>query len=155
MDISEIDSLDKIEALETFNQSLYAIIKNLNTLVKDEDILHFSYAYNDIIRANHSLIIDQFNMYVLEFYDKIKKKDIDFFLDEKSFKKYGDSSSITKIFKFKKLFEQLSKKHKDELFDNLDILCQLGVKYFKECQCKCKKKVCKECNPILEVNLKA
>jgi len=133
LDISELDSLDKMDVTMIFNQYLYALITNLNTLVKDEDILYFSNVYNDVIKANQSLIIDQFNIYVLEFYDKIKNKDIDFFLDEKSFKKYDNSSSITKIFKFKKLFEQLSKKQKDKLFDSLDILCQLGSKYFEKC----------------------
>ena len=113
LDISELDSLGKMDVAMIFNQYLYALITNLNTMVKDEDILYFSNVYNDVIKANQSLIIDQFNIYVLEFYDKIKKKDIDFFLDEKSFKKYDDSNSITKIFKFKKLFEQLSKKQKD------------------------------------------
>jgi calcineurin-like phosphoesterase family protein len=41
LDISELDSLDKMDVAMIFNQYLYALITNLNTLVKDEDILYF------------------------------------------------------------------------------------------------------------------
>ena len=81
---------------------------------------------------NQRLIIDQFNINVLEYYDKIKEKDIDFFLRENdSVKKYGESESVLKrIFKFKSLFKQLDKKNQDMLFYYLNTLCYIGARYF-------------------------
>ena len=62
LDISELDSLDKMDVTMIFNQYLYALITNLNTLVKDEDILYFSNVYNDVIKANQSFSSSNFEV---------------------------------------------------------------------------------------------
>jgi hypothetical protein len=130
-DTSEIDNLPKDELIDLFNESLYQLLKQLNSIIKDEDLSYCYSVYNDVTKMNRILIIDQFNINVLEFYDKIKEKDVNFFLDEKNTtKKFEGSSVVGKIFKFKSLFEQLSKKQKDMLFEYLNILCYIGARYF-------------------------
>lgn len=130
-DTNEIDSLPKDDLVVLFNEFLYDLLKQLNLSIKDEDLSYCYSVFNDITKMNQTLVIDQFNINVLEYYDKIKEKDIDFFLKEKeSVKKYGDESVIKKIFKFKSLFVQLNKKDQEMLFYYLNILCYIGAKYF-------------------------
>jgi hypothetical protein len=131
-DTNEIDMLQKTELVGLFNEFLYDLLKQLNSSIKDEDLSYCYSVFNDITKVNQTLVIDQFNINVLEYYDKIKEKDIDFFLKEKdSIKKYEEKSVIDKIFKFKSLFKQLNKKDQDMLFYYLNILCYIGAKYFE------------------------
>jgi len=131
-DTNEIDTLPKDDLVVLFNEFLYDLLKQLNLSIKDEDLSYCYSVFNDITKMNQTLVIDQFNINVLEYYDKIKEKDIDFFLKEKeSVKKYSDTESVIKrIFKFKSLFAQLNKKDQDMLFYYLNILCYIGAKYF-------------------------
>lgn len=131
-DTNEIDTLPKDDLVVLFNEFLYDLLKQLNSSLKDEDLSYCYSVFTDITKMNQTLVIDQFNINVLEYYDKIKEKDIDFFLKEKeSVKKYSDTESVIKrIFKFKSLFAQLNKKDQDMLFYYLNILCYIGAKYF-------------------------
>ena len=126
-----IDGISKQESVELFNEYIYDLLKQLNSIIKDDDI---NWAYNgvkDYTKLNQVGVINQFNIYVLEYYDKIISKDLNFFLTEKTAEsKLKDSFDITKIFKFKKLFLQLSKDQQDTLFYNLAVLCKIGAKYF-------------------------
>jgi len=131
-DTSEIDTLSSPDLVSLFNDFLYDLLKQLNTIIKnDSDITYFYSMYKDVIKMNQALVIDQFNVHVLQFYDHIKAKDEAFFMKENdAIKKYEGTSAITKIFKFKTLFQQLGKKDKDMLFYYLNILCYIGARYF-------------------------
>jgi len=135
IDTSEIEELiqdlAKQDLVELFNEYIYDLLKQLNSIIVDEDI---NWAYNgvkDYIKFNQYGVIDQFNVYVLEYFDKIINKDLNFFLNEKAaVSKLKDSFDITKIFKFKELFLKLSKTQQDTLFYNLAVLCKIGAQYF-------------------------
>jgi len=131
-DTSEIDTLSSADLISLFNDFLYDLLKQLNQIIKnDTDISYFYSMFNDVIKMNRALVIDQFNVHVLQFYDHIKAKDEAFFMKEnEAIKKYEGTSAITKIFKFKSLFQTLSKKDKDMLFYYLNILCYIGARYF-------------------------
>jgi hypothetical protein len=131
-DTNDIDTLNKHDLVTLFNDFLYDLLKQLNSIVKDEDIDYYYKSFQSVTKMNVTLIIDQFNINVLEFYDKIKEKDIDFFLkEENSIKKYkGEESIINNIFKFKTLFPKLKKKDQDMFFYYLNILCYIGARYF-------------------------
>jgi len=131
-DTSEIDTLSSTDLISLFNDFLYDLLKQLNQIIKnDTDISYFYSMFNDVIKMNRALVIDQFNVHVLQFYDHIKAKDEAFFMKEnEAIKKYEGTSAITKIFKFKSLFQTLSKKDKDMLFYYLNILCYIGARYF-------------------------
>ena len=131
-DTSEIDTLSSPDLVSLFNEFLYDLLKQLNTIIKnDSDITYFYSMFNDVIKMNRALVIDQFNVHVLQFYDHIKSKNEEFFMKENdAIKKYEGTSAITKIFKFKTLFQQLGKKEKDMLFHYLNILCYIGARYF-------------------------
>jgi hypothetical protein len=131
-DTNEIDALNITDLIQLFNEFLYDLLQKLNQILVDEDLSYCYNMFNSIIQMNQRLIIDQFNINVLEYYDKIKEKDIDFFLRENdSVKKYGESESVVKrIFKFKSLFKQLDKKNQDMLFYYLNTLCYIGARYF-------------------------
>jgi hypothetical protein len=131
-DTKEIDTLEKNDLITLFNDFLYDLLGQLNDIVKDEDLAYCHGMFQSAIGANRTLVIDQFVINVLEYYEPIKNKDVDFFLkDEKSIKKYeGEVSVVNKIFKFKSLFTQLKKKHQDMLFYFLNILCYISARYF-------------------------
>lgn len=131
-DTNEIDALNITDLIQLFNEFLYDLLQKLNQILVDEDLSYCYNMFNSIIQMNQRLIIDQFNINVLEYYDKIKEKDIDFFLRENdSVKKYGESESVVKrIFKFKSLFKQLDKKNQEMLFYYLNTLCYIGARYF-------------------------
>jgi hypothetical protein len=131
-DTSEIDILSSQELIVLFNDFLYDLLKQLNNIIKnDEDLLYCYNVFNDVIRVQQTLVIDQYIINVLEYYDQIKKKDLDFFMKQELVEKknYKDSV-INKIFKFKSLFKQLSKKEVEMLFYYLNILCYISAKYF-------------------------
>jgi len=131
-DTSEIDTLPSADLVSLFNEFLYDLLKQLNMIIKnDSDISYFYSMFNDVIKMNRALVIDQFNVHVLQFYDQIKSKDEEFFMKEnEAIKKYEGTSAITKIFKFKTLFQTLNKKDKELLFYYLNILCYIGARYF-------------------------
>jgi len=131
-DTSEIDTLSSADLISLFNDFLYDLLKQLNQIIKnDTDISYFYSMFNDVIKMNRALVIDQFNVHVLQFYDHIKAKDEAFFMKENdAIKKYEGTSAITQIFKFKSLFQTLNKKDKDMLFYYLNILCYIGARYF-------------------------
>ena len=134
-DTNEIDTLDKNDLVALFNDFLYDLLKQLNSKLKDADLEYCYNVFNDIIKMNQSLVIDQFNINVLEFYPQIKEKDINFFLTEndeikKVEGKYEGTSVIKKIFKFKSLFQRLSNSEKEMFFYYLNILCYIGARYF-------------------------
>jgi len=131
-DTSEIDTLSSADLISLFNDFLYDLLKQLNQIIKnDADISYFYSMFNDVIKMNRALVIDQFNVHVLQFYDHIKAKDEAFFMKENdAIKKYEGTSAITQIFKFKSLFQTLNKKDKDMLFYYLNILCYIGARYF-------------------------
>jgi hypothetical protein len=126
-----IENLSKQEVIELFNEYIYDLLKQLSTIANDPDI---NWAYNgvkDYTKLNQTGVINQFNIYVLEYYEKIINKDVKFFLNEKTTEsKLKESFDITKIFKFKKLFLQLSKDQQDTLFYNLAVLCKISARYF-------------------------
>lgn len=136
IDTSEIEemisSCSKQDLIDLFNEYIYDLLKQLNGIVVDEDI---KWAYNGVkeyTKYNQVGVIDQFNIYVLEYFDKIVNKDVKFFLNETTTEsKLKDTFDITKIFKFKKLFLELSAKQQDTLFYNLAVLCKIGAKYFE------------------------
>jgi hypothetical protein len=129
-DTSEIDDLNSKELLKLFNEFLYDLLKQLNTIVKnDEDISYFYNVFNDVAKMQQTLVIDQFIIHVLQYYDQIKQKNADFFVKENIESKY-DGSIVSKFFKFKKLFKELSKKEKEMLFYYLNILCYISARYF-------------------------
>jgi|UniRef100_A0A6C0H0I5 hypothetical protein len=129
-DTSEIDGLNSKELLKLFNEFLYDLLKQLNSIVKnDEDISYFYNVFNDVAKMQQTLVIDQFIIHVLQYYDQIKQKNADFFIKENIESKY-DGSIVSKFFKFKKLFKELSKKEKEMLFYYLNILCYISARYF-------------------------
>ena len=132
IDTSEIDLLSSHELVGLFNDFLYDLLKQLNSIIKkDEDLIYCYSVFKDVTKMQYTLIIDQFNINVLEYYDKIKNKDVEFFMTEdNSSKKYEGTSVVSKIFKFKSLFQQLSNKEKDMFFYYLNILCYIGARYF-------------------------
>ena len=135
-DTSEIDTLSKHDLITLFNDFLYDLLKQLNSIIKNDSDLSYCYSvFKDVTKMNHTLVIDQFNINVLEFYPQIKEKDINFFLTEnndikKIEGKFEGTSVITKIFKFKSLFQKLSSSEKDMFFYYLNILCYIGARYF-------------------------
>ena len=126
-----IENLSKQEVIELFNEYIYDLLKQLSTIANDPDI---NWAYNsvkDYTKLNQTGVINQFNIYVLEYYEKIINKDVNFFLNEKKAEsKLKESFDLTNIFKFKKLFLQLSKEQQDTLFYNLAVLCRISARYF-------------------------
>ena len=100
-------------------------------MIEDEDIKYYCSAYQDVIKFNNRLIIDQYIIYVLEYYEQIKAKDIDFFIKGKELiNKYkSEESAISKIFKFKDLFLKLKKNEQNILFHYLNILCYISARY--------------------------
>jgi hypothetical protein len=131
-DSSEIDTLSSQELINLFNDFLYDLLKQLTSIIKnDEDLTHCFNVFRDVVKFQQTLVIDQFNINVLEYYDKIKTKDIEFFMNENtSASKFEGTSVVSKIFKFKKLFQRLSKKEQDMFFYYLNILCYIGARYF-------------------------
>jgi len=141
-DTSEIDTLNEQELIELFNDTLYDLLKQLKTLVKsDEDIAYAYGAYKDLIRFQQKIIIDGFIQYVSDYFQKIKEKDENYFLNldtidtmnEKYKGELDDKSKqsvVMKVFKFKKLFKELSKKDKEMLFYYLNILRYISCRYF-------------------------
>jgi hypothetical protein len=131
-DTSEIDAMDSNKLLTEFNNQLYDLLKQLNLIVKDEDIKYFYGAFKDVIKFNNKIIIDQYIINVLEYYDQIKAKDINFFINgNQVVNKYKDEESIiSKIFKFKELFLKLSDPQKEYLFFSLNLLCYISARYF-------------------------
>lgn len=141
-DTSEIDTLTEQELIELFNDTLYDLLKQLKSLVKsDEDIAYAYGAYKDLIRFQQKIIIDGFIQYVSDYFQKIKEKDENYFLNldtidtmnEKYKGELDDKSKqsvVMKVFKFKKLFKELSKKDKDMLFYYLNILRYISCRYF-------------------------
>jgi hypothetical protein len=131
-DSSEIDALSSQELINLFNDFLYDLLKQLTSIIKnDEDLTHCFNVFRDVVKIQQTLVIDQFNINVLEYYDKIKTKDIEFFMNENtSTSKFEGTSVVSKIFKFKKLFQKLSKKEQDMFFYYLNILCYIGARYF-------------------------
>jgi hypothetical protein len=131
-DTSEIDAMDHTKLLKEFNSQLYDLLKQLNLMIKDEDIKYFYNAFEDVIKFNNRLIIDQFIINVLEYYDKIKAKDVNFFIkDNEVADKYkSDETVISKIFKFKDLFLKLSAPQQELLFFYLHLLCYISARYF-------------------------
>ena len=74
-DTSEIDGLNSKELLKLFNEFLYDLLKQLNSIVKnDEDISYFYNVFNDVAKMQQTLVIDQFIIHVLQYYDQIKQK---------------------------------------------------------------------------------
>jgi hypothetical protein len=136
IDTSEIDLLSKNDLITLFNDFLYDLLKQLNSIIKNDGDLSYCYSvFKDVTKMNHTLVIDQFNINVLEFYPQIKEKDINFFLTEneeikKVEGKYEGTSVIKKIFKFKSLFQRLSTSEKEMFFYYLNILCYIGARYF-------------------------
>jgi len=136
IDTSEIDSLSRNDLITLFNDFLYDLLKQLNSIIKNDSDLSYCFGvFKDVTKMHHTLVIDQFNINVLEFYPQIKEKDINFFLTEneeikKVEGKYEGTSVINKIFKFKSLFQRLSGSEKDIFFYYLNILCYIGARYF-------------------------
>jgi hypothetical protein len=132
IDTSDIDKLTHLELVSLFNDFLFELLKQLNGMVKDEDIKYFYNAFEDVIKFNNKLIIDQYIINVLEYYDQIKARDIDFFTkgDQVVNKYKGEESVITKIFKFKELFLKLKKNEQQMLFQSLNVLCYISARYF-------------------------
>jgi len=83
IDTSDIDKLNHTDLVTLFNDFLFDLLKQLNGMITDEDIKYYCSAYQDVIKFNNRLIIDQYIIYVLEYYEQIKAKDIDFFIKGK------------------------------------------------------------------------
>jgi len=132
IDTSDIDKLNHTDLVTLFNDFLFDLLKQLNGMITDEDIKYYCSAYQDVIKFNNRLIIDQYIIYVLEYYEQIKAKDIDFFIKGKELiNKYKtEESAISKIFKFKDLFVKLKKNEQNILFHYLNILCYISAIYF-------------------------
>jgi hypothetical protein len=132
IDTSDIDKLDHKDLIALFNEVLYELLKQLNLIIDDKEIKHFYNAFDDVIKFNNKLIIDQYIINVLEYYDQIKAKDIDFFTKgDLLVNKYkGEESIVSKIFKFKELFLKLKKDDQNTLFYFLNILCYISARYF-------------------------
>ena len=130
-DTDEIDGLSSQELVTLFNDFLYDLLKQLHGIVKsDEDIKYYYNMFKDLVKMQRTLVIDQFVIHVLEYYDQIKNKDEEFFMKEDITKKKLDGDIISKVFKFKKLFQQLTKKEKEMLFYYLNVLCYISARYF-------------------------
>lgn len=130
-DTDEIDSLSSQELVTLFNDFLYDLLKQLHGIVKsDEDIKYYFNMFKDLVKMQRTLVIDQFVIHVLEYYDQIKNKNEEFFMNEDVSKKNLGDNVISKVFKFKKLFQQLTKKEKEMLFYYLNILCYISARYF-------------------------
>ena len=145
-DTSEIDELSTQDLIELFNDTLYDLLKQLKTLVKnDEDIAYAYGAFKDVIKFQQKLVLDGFIQYVSDYFEKIKDKDENYFINldtvdtmEEKYKgkvddKYKDSI-ISKVFKFKKLFKELSKKDKEMFFYYLNLLRYISCRYFIKTQ---------------------
>ena len=141
-DTSEIDGLSVQELIELFNDTLYDLLKQLKTLIKnDEDISYAFGAFKDVIRFQQKLIIDGFIQYISDYFGKIKEKDEEYFLNmdtldtmKEKYKGEVDEKSkqsiVMKVFKFKKIFKELSKKDKEMFFYYLNILRYISCRYF-------------------------
>jgi len=132
IDTADIDKLSHTDLITLFNDFLFELLKQLNTMVKDEDIKYFCNAFEDVIKFNNKLIIDQYIINVLEYYEQIKARDIDFFTKgTQVVNKYkGEESVVSKIFKFKDLFLKLKKNEQQMLFQSLNVLCYISARYF-------------------------
>jgi hypothetical protein len=130
-DTEEIDNLSSQELVTLFNDFLYDLLKQLHGIVKsDEDIKYYFNMFKDLVKMQRTLVIDQFIIHILEYYDEIKNKNEEFFMNEDVTKKKLGDNVISKVFKFKKLFQQLTKKEKEMLFYYLNILCYISARYF-------------------------
>ena len=132
IDTADIDKLSHTDLITIFNDFLFELLKQLNTMFKDEDIKYFCNAFEDVIKFNNKLIIDQYIINVLEYYEQIKARDIDFFTKgTQVVNKYkGEESVVSKIFKFKDLFLKLKKNEQQMLFQSLNVLCYISARYF-------------------------
>jgi hypothetical protein len=132
LDTSEIDAMDHIKLIKEFNSQLFDLLKQLNLMIKDDDIKYYYNAFNDVIKINNKLVIVPFIQNVLIYSEEIKAKDVNFFLkDNDVADKYKSDKSVTsQIFKFKDLFLKLSEPQRELFFFYLNLLCYISARYF-------------------------
>ena len=112
--------------VEDFNDIVSAFLKEVSSLIGTTYYIKF----DQLIKYNSSLPIEQFIVYAFPIRDHIESHDIDYFIDSKNitskFDTDDDSSLIEEIFNFRKFLKAMDDESISNIWDMLSamlILC--------------------------------
>ena len=130
---------------DSFNQTLVSFINFLIALntVNTSKIKLYKGVTQSMISREPSWLIEQFIIHILPFYEKIKKKDIDYFMNKtydsaeekvngffkEKYKEDNKNSNMLDALEMKKIFPLLTKNKQDLICEYLIFLADSGKDY--------------------------
>lgn len=115
------------EKIKQFNEILDSFLIQISSLVGTT----YHYHFQQIIKVNSILPVEQFLVYALPMRDKILNRDETYFTNNDNHKdKIGDSeATLNEIIRLQGIYGQLDTKSKSNLWDILQALLILGEEY--------------------------
>ena len=115
------------EKIKLFNDILDSFLIQISPLVGTS----YQYHFQQIIKVNSILAIEQFLVYALPMRDKILNRDETYFTDNNNhIDKIGESENIlNEIIRLQGIYSQLDLRSKSNLWDILQALLILGEEY--------------------------
>lgn len=115
------------EKIKQFNEILDSFLIQISSLVGTS----YHYHFQQIIKINSILPLEQFLVYALPMRDKILNRDETYFTNKDNHKdKIGDSEdTLNEIIRLQGIYSQLDTTSKSNLWDILQALLILGEEY--------------------------
>lgn len=117
------------EKIKQFNDIIGSFLSQLSDTIGTTYYMYFE----NIIKYNSFMPMEQFLINILPIRDKIINRDEEFFSDKnKSEKKFShDTEKMNAIFKLQDIYKTLDKESKENIWDIFQALLILGEEYIK------------------------
>ncbi len=118
-----------IEKIKQFNEILDSFLIQVSPLVGTT----YHYQFQQIVKMNFSLPIEQFLIYALPLRDKILTRDESYFYNNDNHKENigENTNTINEILRLQNIYSELDKTSRDNVWDIFQAMLILAEEYFK------------------------
>lgn len=126
-----MDKMNKI--IEEFNNTCYMFLDLMYDISNDDDIPFYKKCMDGLLIANKNKVIEQYILKTHEYFDKIREKNKDFFINEFKFNdnSFNNESSLLRAIKIQEVLKTWEDEQCEIIWEYLDLFCNMSEEYLK------------------------
>jgi len=117
----------KIKVIKEFNEILEYLLIQVTPIIGDK----YHFRFKQIVKANVTLLIEQFLVHILPKRDKVLNKDESLFNSNLIAESFDDNDLLSKILTLENNYKELQQSSKDNIWDFFQALLILGEDYIR------------------------
>jgi hypothetical protein len=122
--------MSDIQNVKDFNTQLSDLLMQFISITNDIDLIAYKSLYDELLKMNFLIPIQNFKKFVIPFKDQIINEDAKYFLENESYLQgVKKEESLLKALKLKDLYKKLNDTGRKNLWDYLKILCYYADEY--------------------------